>query len=155
TPDSPEVLEFYAARSPVFMAARFDAGRAKALGQQSGDGTPIMVTIPTDRPWVPLRILGLRLDQNQSVDADVFLLTDSRPRLLAGGRGLTIGRDEAASSALLDDLRSDKGMEWVPTAMHLTYLRLNAPAGDLDYDLAVSADPSVAPTLLDAGVKAP
>src|SRR5688572_26824474 len=42
TPDAPEVLEFYAARSPIFMAARFDATRAKALGQRSGDGTPIM-----------------------------------------------------------------------------------------------------------------
>jgi len=155
TPDSPEVLEFYAARSPVFMAARFDASRAKQLGQNSGDGTPIMVTIPTDRPWVPLRILSLGLQQNQTVDADVFLLTDTQPRLLAGGRGLTIERNEAASTSLLGDLRSDKGMEWVPSSMHLTYLRLNAPAGDLHYDLAISADPSVAPTLRDAGVKAP
>ena len=39
--------------------ARFDASRAAALGQRSGDGTPIMVTMPTSRPWVPLRILGL------------------------------------------------------------------------------------------------
>ena len=155
TPDSPEVLEFYAARSPIFMAARFDASRAKQLGQQSGDGTPIMVTIPTDRPWVPLRILGLGVEQSQLVDADVFLLTDTQPRLLAGGRGLTIERNEAASTSLLGDLRSDKGMEWVPSSMHLTYLRLNAPAGELDYDLAISADPSVAPTLRDAGVEAP
>ena len=155
TPDSPEVLEFYAARSPIFMAARFDASRAEQLGQRNGDGTPIMVTIPTDRPWVPLRILSLGLEQNQPVDADVFLLTDSQPRLLAGGRGLTIERNEAASTSLLGDLRSDKGMEWVPSSMHLTYLRLNAPAGDLDYDLAISTDPSVAPTLRDAGVEAP
>jgi hypothetical protein len=155
TPDSPEVLEFYAARSPVFMAARFDASRAKQLGQHSGDGTPIMVTIPTDRPWVPLRILSLGLEPNQPVDADVFLLTDTQPRLLAGGRGLTIEHNAAASTSLLGDLRSDKGMEWVPSSMHLTYLRLNAPAGDLHYDLAISADPSVAPTLRDAGVEAP
>ena len=50
SPDAPEVLDFYAARSPIFMAARFDASRAAALGQRSGDGTPIMVTMPTDRP---------------------------------------------------------------------------------------------------------
>ena len=155
TPDSPEVLEFYAARSPIFMAARFDTSRARQLGQHSGDGTPIMVTIPTDRPWVPLRILSLGLEQNEPVDADVFLLTDRPPRLLAGGRGLTIERNEAASTSLLSDLRSDKGMEWVPSSMHLTYLRLNAPAGAVDYDLAISADPSVAPALRDAGVAAP
>src|SRR4051794_4437281 len=31
TPDAPEVLDFYARRSPVFMAARFDASRARRL----------------------------------------------------------------------------------------------------------------------------
>ena len=75
-------------RSPVFMAARFDASRAAALGQQTGDGTPIMLTIPTDRPWVPLRILGLGAEPDRTIDADVFLLTDDRPQLLAGGPGL-------------------------------------------------------------------
>jgi len=59
TPDAPEVLDFYAERSPVFMAAKFDASRAAELGQTAGQGTPIMLTIPTDEPWVPLRILGL------------------------------------------------------------------------------------------------
>src|SRR5436309_3302628 len=59
TPDAPEVLDFYSQRSPIFMAARFDAARATALGQNQGDGTPIMLTIPTREPWVPLRILGL------------------------------------------------------------------------------------------------
>src|SRR5688500_4274856 len=44
TPDAPEVLDFYARRSPVFMAARFDADRADELGQQAGDSTPIMAT---------------------------------------------------------------------------------------------------------------
>ena len=96
------------------MAARFDASRAADLGQQAGQGTPIMVTIPTDEPWVPLRILGLGLDGDQQVEADVFVLTDDEPKLLAGGPGLTFGRSEAASTSLLDDLRSDVGMGWVP-----------------------------------------
>ena len=30
----------------------------------------------------------------------------------------------------------------MPSDMWLTYLSLSAPAGDLDYDLAVSADPT-------------
>ena len=153
TPDAPEVLDFYAERSPIFMAARFDASRAAELGQQAGDGTPIMLTIPTDEPWVPLRILGLGLDEGQRVEADVFLLTDDEPELLAGGPGLTIDRSTPASAALLADLRSDAGMEWVPAEMHLTYLRLDAPAGDLDYDLAVSAHESTLPSIVDAGVE--
>ncbi|HXH58625.1 DUF2330 domain-containing protein [Iamia sp.] len=152
TPDSPEVLRFYAERSPVFMAARFNAGRAAELGQQAGDGTPIMVTIPTDDPWVPLRILGLGLEEDQQVEADVFLLTDDRPQLLAGGKGLELARSEEAGASLLADLRSDEGMEWVPDDMWFTHLPLEADAGELDYDLAVSTDADAAPAVADAGV---
>ena len=129
------------------MAARFDAERAQRLGQNTGDGTPIMLTIPTTRPWVPLRILGLGLDKSRIVDADVFLLTDRRPSLLAGGRGLSLDRDEPASASLLSDLRIDKGMSWVPAEMWFTYLRLQVPAGQLDYDLAVSVKPNTVPLL--------
>jgi hypothetical protein len=155
TPDAPEVLDYYAERSPVFMAARFDAQRAQELGQGAGDSTPIMATIPTDDPWVPVRILGLGLDGGQNVEADVFLLTDDEPELLAGGAGLTLDRSEPASDLLLTDLRSDVGMEWVPDDMWLSYLKLAAPAAELDYDLAVSATPGVTPSLIDAGVPQP
>jgi uncharacterized protein DUF2330 len=152
TPDAPEVLDYYAERSPVFMAARFDAARARELGQGVGDSTPIMATIPTDQPWVPVRILGLGLEPDRTVEADVFLLTDDRPQLRAGGNGLTLDRSEQANDLLLSDLRSDVGMEWVPSEMWLSYLTLDAPAGDLDYDLAVSTRPGVEPAAVDAGV---
>jgi len=155
SPDAPEVLDFYAERSPIFMAAKFDASRAAELGQTSGDGTPIMLTIPTDEPWVPLRILGLGLERSQVVEADVFVLTDERPQLLAGGSGLTLSRSEAATPFLLDDLRSDVGMEWVPEEMWLTYLELRAPAGELDYDLAISTTAGIFPSATDAGIDVP
>jgi hypothetical protein len=155
TPDAPEVLDFYASRSQIFMAARFDASRAAELGQSAGDGTPIMLTIPTDAPWVPLRILSLGLEESRFVEADVFLLTDEEPDLLAGGPGLTLERSEAASDGLLADLRSDVGMEWVPDDMWLTYLQVGTEARDLDYDLAISADETTLPTLVDTGVAAP
>ena len=154
TPDAPEVLDFYANRSPIFMAARFDASRAQTLGQNAGDGTPIMLTIPTKEPWVPLRILGLGLDRNEIVNADVFLLTDNRPKLLAGGPGLSLDRNEQASDLLLNDLRSDKHMEWVPSSMWFTFLRLNVPAGQLGYDLAIADHANAVPKLIDAGVTA-
>ena len=154
SPDAPEVLDFYAERSPIFMAARFDAARAATLGQTSGDGTPIMLTIPTDEPWVPLRILGLGLDGSQNVEADVFLLTEEEPQLLAGGPGLELSRSEAASPGLLFDLRSDVGMEWVPEQMWLTYLELDAPAAELDYDLAIATRPGAFPSAADAGLAA-
>jgi hypothetical protein len=153
TPDAPEVLDYYAERSPVFMAARFDAARARELGQGVGDSTPIMATIPTDDPWVPVRILALGLEGSQTVEADVFLLTDNKPQLMTGGGGMTVERSEPASDLLLDDLRSDVAMEWVPQEdMWLSYLTVDAPARELDYDLAVSTQPDVAPSPVDAGV---
>ncbi len=155
TPDAPEVLDFYAARSPVFMAARFNAERAAELDQQAGDSTPIMATIPTDDPWVPVRILGLGADADDRIEADVFILTEDEPALLAGGTGLTLDRSERADELLLDDLRSDVGMEWIPDDMWLTYLQLDSPAGELDYDLAVSATAGSAPDFADTGVAVP
>ena len=62
-PDAPEVLAFYAERSPIFMAVKFDVGRANDQGVQQGQGTPVHVVIPTPNPWVPLRILALGRDQ--------------------------------------------------------------------------------------------
>jgi hypothetical protein len=155
TPDAPEVLDHYAERSPIFMATRFDADRAAELGQGAGDSTPIMATIPTDDPWVPVEILGLGLEDDRQVEADVFLLTDERPQLRAGGQGFELERSEAATDLLLDDLRSDVGMEWVPEDMWLTYLTLDAPAEELDYDLAVSTRPGVTPSSVDVGTAAP
>jgi hypothetical protein len=155
TPDAPEILDFYARRSPVFMAARFNAERAADLAQEAGDSTPIMATIPTDDPWVPIRILGLGAAGDDRIEADVFLLTEDEPELLAGGTGLTVDRSESAGALLLDDLRSDVGMEWLPENMWLSYLTLDSPAAELDYDLAVSATAGVSADLDDTGVPAP
>lgn len=151
TPDAPEMLDFYGDRSQIFMAARFDAQRAAEQGLTGGQGTPVHLTIPTPRPWVPLRILGLGVEPGQVVEADVFLLTDDKPELLAGGAGLDVARSEPASELLLDDLRSDRGMEWVPAEMWFTHLTLAEEAGDLDYDLSASAGDR-SPSLRDAGL---
>ncbi|HSK22635.1 MAG TPA: DUF2330 domain-containing protein [Egicoccus sp.] len=153
TPDAPEVLDFYAERSEIFLAAKFDASRAADLLQGSGDSTPIMLTIPTDQPWVPLRILSLGLDDSTVVEADVFLLTDDKPQLLAGGNGLALERSAWAPDGLLDDLRSDIGMAWLPQRMWLTYLPLSVPADELTYDLAISTDPGAHPSLDDVGIE--
>lgn len=155
TPDAPEMLDFYAERSPYFMAAKFDAQRARDLGQVAGQSTPIMATIPIDEPWVPLRILALGLDSEQIVEADVFLLTPREPDLLVGGPGVDLTRSEQASGLLLDDLRSDVGMEWVPQEAWLSYLQVDTRAGDLDFDLAASTRQGTQPSLVDAGVPEP
>ncbi|MGH9149653.1 MAG: DUF2330 domain-containing protein, partial [Acidimicrobiales bacterium] len=153
TPDAPAVLDFYASRSPYFMAARFDAAAARDRGQEVGDGTPVHLTIPTPDPWVPLRILALGRGELEPIDADVYLLTPRRPSLLpAPAAGLSLQYDRQASSRLLDDLRSDKGMEWVPEDMWLSHLRVATRAGNLTYDLAISADGRGAPSARAAGL---
>src|SRR5438093_6508553 len=156
-PDAPEVLDFYAARSPIFMAAVFDADAAKARGQNIGDGTPVHLSIPTAAPWVPLRILGLGKSAQDRVDADVYLLTDARPQMLPtpiGLNGMRIDHSAAATASLLNDLRSDKGMEWVPTSGWLSKVVVDATASQLKYDLAISATAS-APSPVAAGLEAP
>jgi hypothetical protein len=150
TPDTPEVLEFYARRSPYFMAAKFDASAAVAQGLSSGDGMPVHLTIPVDRPWVPLRILATGKPATEPVQADVFLLTDDEPGLLAGP-GLRLERSEPTSRALLSDLRSDRGMSWVPDDMWLTYLKADVDVGDLDYDLAATPSRDDTPAIRDTG----
>jgi hypothetical protein len=172
-PDAPEVLAFYADRSPIFMAARFDAERAANQGVQRGEGTPIHVVIPTPNPWVPLRILSLGRQPGELVQADVYLLTDREPATLPVAERPTRDGDEQhgliqevsapASRTLLADLRSDRGMRWLPRRdMWLTYIRVNEFGEDLTHDLAIDAsgygqpDPvaaGLAPRAADPGVR--
>jgi hypothetical protein len=157
-PDAPEVLDFYASRSPIFLAAVFDADAAAARGQAVGDGTPVHLTIPTDDPWVPLRILGLGKSEAETVEADVYLLTDDQPALLPApgsllaANGMELAHSAPASDQLLADLRSDSGMEWVPEQAWLTKVRIDAAAPDVAFDLAIDAGGGV-PSLVDAGLQ--
>jgi hypothetical protein len=153
-PDAPEVLDFYANRSPIFLAAVFDADAAKQRGQAVGDGTPVHLTIPTANPWVPLRILALGKPGTERVDADVYLLTDHRPALLPApnANGLVLQVSQPASEGLLRDLRSDKGMGWVPQVGWLSKVRVDATASQLRFDLAIDASGRNQPSLRDAGL---
>jgi hypothetical protein len=156
-PDAPEVLDFYAQRSPIFLAAAFDADAAQARGQAIGDGTPVHLTIPTAAPWVPLRILSLGKDADDPVDADVYLLTDRAPTLLpaATGDGLVLDHTAPASASLLDDLRADRGMEWIPDSGWLMKVRVASRARDLRYDLAIDDTGRGLASRVAAGLEAP
>src|SRR5437870_6752989 len=156
SPDAPEVLDFYARRSPVFLAAVFDGDAAAERGQRIGDGTPVQITIPTPNPWVPLRILGLGKQPGDHVDADVFLLTDRQPALLPGPRpGLTVTHSEKATDSLLADLRSDAGGAWVPQSAWLTKRQVSSTAAALHYDLDVDSPRDHSPSRVAAGLELP
>jgi hypothetical protein len=159
-PDAPEVLDFYAQRSPIFMAVRFNAERAARQGVLQGEGTPVDIVIPTPNPWVPLRILTLGLKPTQTVQADVYLLTDRAPALLPQAvrpngqpdqQGMIRQVSEAASRSLLDDLRSDRRMGWIPSSAWLTYLKIDTPASTLTNDLAIDASGYGHPDPIAAG----
>jgi hypothetical protein len=157
-PDAPEVLEFYAARSQIFLAAAFDGEAAAARGQNVGDGTPVHITIPTDNPWVPLRILALGKTGTEVVEADVYLLNDLKPAMLPapdGFNGMTLDHSQPASASLLADLRSDRGMEWVPEHAWLSKIALDGTAGQFGYDLAIDASGANSPSRVAAGLDLP
>jgi uncharacterized protein DUF2330 len=164
-PDAPEVLDFYANRSPIFMAASFDSSAAKKQNLSEGDGTPIHLTIPTPAPWVPLRILALGKQSAELIQADVFLLTDNAPSMLPGPDGfhasdarpivpgMRLERSERASDRLISDLQADKGMGWMPKDMWLSYITIGASAAELRYDLAIDASGANSPSYVAAGLR--
>jgi hypothetical protein len=146
-------IQMYAKSSPIFMAAKYDVEKARQLGRFQGDGTPVLITMPTPRMWVPLEVLANAFDP---VDADVFLLTDSRPTTgqefslfgiptssvgdeLPGAPGFTVQQQEPMNRSLHTDLASDRNMSWVPDSGWVTHLTLQAPSPTVDYDLNVSA----------------
>ncbi|HEX3539122.1 MAG TPA: DUF2330 domain-containing protein [Acidimicrobiales bacterium] len=149
--DAPAMLDFYAQRSPIFLAARFDASRAAALQQQAGDGTPIQITIPTPNPWVPLHILTLAKIPAAPIQADVFLLTDHSPALLGLDPGVNVTAGEPATARLLSDLRSDKNSSWVPDSAWLTYITINSTAAQVRHDLAIDTTGASHPSAVQAG----
>ena len=68
------------------------------------------------------------------------------------GAGLTLEHSAPATQSLLDDLRSDDGMGWVPESAWLTKLAVDSSAGDLTYDLAIDASGRNAPSPVAAGL---
>jgi len=153
--DAPAMLDFYAKRSPIFLAARFDATKAAALKQQAGDGTPIQITIPTPNPWVPLHILTLAKVPEAPVRADVFLLTDRSPALLGLDPGVAVQAAQPASASLLNDLRSDRDSDWVPAQAWLTFVGIDTTSGLLNHDLAIDTSGAAHPSAIQAGFETP
>jgi hypothetical protein len=68
------------------------------------------------------------------------------------GDGLVLDHSAAAGASLLADLRSDRGMAWVPDTAWLTKVRIDAQAGGLRYDLAVDASGQGTPSRVAAGL---
>ena len=165
-PDAPEVLEFYAERSPIFLAARFNAERAAEQGVQRGEGTPIHVVIPTPRPWVPLRILALgrqptEIVAGRRVPADRRGAGDASSGDRAHGRrgpARTDPADERAGLGLAD-ARPPLGLRaWAGSRVRTCGSRtsqVNERADLLTHDLAIDASGFGRPDPVAAGLARP
>jgi hypothetical protein len=137
----------YANGSPIFMAARYNTARAQARGQLSGDGSPVLITMKTPRPWVPFEVLALN---GNTVNADLYLLTDApvntsdlnavigeSPVGKQVAPGFEISFQEPMNQQLFSDLSSDRNMGWVRPDGWFTYMTLHAPAAAVTYDLTL------------------
>jgi hypothetical protein len=139
----------YAKGSPVFMAAKYNADRAKLQRLISGDGAPVLITMKIPHPWIPFEVLAA----GQQVQADLYLLSDkpvntSEWRALIGASGVgtkvqgaegfSLEFQEKMTDSLYRDLSTDKNMGWVPRDSWLTYLTLNAPDSKVTYDMSVT-----------------
>jgi hypothetical protein len=67
---------------------------------------------------------------------------------------MEVTHSAAATASLLGDLRSDKGMGWVPADAWLTKVRIDAAASQLRYDLAIDAF-GHSPSRVAAGLERP
>ncbi|MGH2556691.1 MAG: DUF2330 domain-containing protein [Actinomycetota bacterium] len=141
TPDTPRILGRYSSSGAVFALAKFDGVEAVQRGLAEGQGQTIHFTIPLRAPWIPLQILALGKGAPEVVEADLFVLTDHAPSLspqIWDMPGMSLRAYRPADPSLLLDLRSDEGMDWLPTeGMWLTALSLSTPAGALAYDLSI------------------
>jgi hypothetical protein len=139
----------YAKGSPIFMAAKYNAGRAQKQRLLFGDGAPVLITMKIAHPWVPFEVLAA----GQQVQADLYLLSDkpvntSEWRALIGASGVgtnvqgaegfSLEFQEKMTDGLYNDLSTDKNMGWVRRDSWLTYLTLNAPDDKVTYDLSVT-----------------
>src|SRR6266571_1290049 len=140
----------YAKGSPIFMAAKYDTAAARARGQLQGDGAPVLITMKTAHPWVPLEVLAL---EDQQVQADLYMLTDEpiytsdfalRFRQspvgndIPGAPGFKVAFQEKLTPTLFHDLSTDRNMSWVRSDSWLTYLSLDAPDTAVTYDLGIT-----------------
>jgi hypothetical protein len=141
----------YAKGSPIFMAAKYDTTAAQSRGQQFGEGVPLLITMKTAHPWVPLEVLALDAD----VNADLYFLSDMPMNTsnfaavvgaspvgqeVPGAPGMKVAYQSKLDPTLYHDLSTDRNMSWVRPDSWLTYVTLDTPYTQIYYDLGVSSD---------------
>ena len=125
SPDAPEVLDFYARAQPDLhggalrrvarRGARSAQRRRHADHGHDADGPPVgAVAHPRARREARPGDRGRRVPAHRLASRSCSPVVAASPSTAARRR----------RASLLDDLRSDKGMDWVPTSMWFTHLPL-------------------------------
>lgn len=140
--DAIAMLDFYAERSPIFAAIKFDNQRAQEQEINAGEGIPVRFSFEDqDQAWIPVKVLGFDKPEQEIVVADLFLLTPGTPTILGGAvEGTTVTFQEAydEDSELVFDLTDDERAEWVPTDFTLTRVDVRTETRLLDWDIAAA-----------------
>ncbi|MGH3443213.1 MAG: hypothetical protein ACRDUY_14470 [Nitriliruptorales bacterium] len=138
--DAVSMLDFYAERSPIFAAIKFDNRRAAEQELNSGEGIPVRFSFADqDQAWIPVKILTFDKPDSEIVVADLFLMTPDTPKILGGlvaGTDVTFQQSYGPNSLLVADLTDDERAEWVPTRFTLTRIDVRSEARLLDWDIA-------------------
>ena len=71
---------------------------------------------------------------------------------MRSANGIRLDASEVATPGLLSDLRSDRGMGWIPARGWLTKVAVDGTASQLGYDLAVDASGAGRPSAVAAGL---
>lgn len=147
--DAIAMLDYYAERSPIFAAVKFDNERAAEQEIRSGDGIPVRFAFEDqDEAWIPVKVLGFDKGETDLVVADLFLMTDGTPTIFGGnvpGTDVVFQQAYGPDSSLVFDLTDDERAEWVPTDFTLTRIDVRTETRLLDWDVAaaVGKQPSV------------
>lgn len=140
--DATAMLDFYAQRSPVFAAIRFDNQRARQQGLTAGQGIPVRFSFADrEQAWIPVKILTFDKPATEVVVADLFLMTPEAPRILGArvpGTSVTFQQDYTSGSPLVQDLTDDERAGWVPTDFTLTRIDVRTEARLLGWDIAAA-----------------
>ena len=159
-PDAPEVLDFYAAAQPDLPGRRVRRrrGRGSAASRSATGRRSTSRSRPTTRGSRSGSSPSAR-PASERVEADVYLLTDRAPGAPAGAdrrqRHPPRPQRRRRPTSLLDDLRSDRGMEWVPASAWLTKVAVDASAAAARPTTSRSTRPAPdAPSRVDAGLDA-
>ena len=156
-PDAPEVLEFYAQRSPIFLAAAFDGEAAAGPRPERRRRDAGPHHDPDRQPVGPAAHPRPRQDRGRGRRGRRLPADRPAPAMLpapTGFNGMTLEHAPPASDGCSRTCGPTAAWNGCPSEAWLTKVALDAEAPQFGYDLA-SMRPANAPSRVAAGLDLP